>query len=270
MKKRKKSRKHYKVSNSFFVYLDWQFHSFSCRSVYSHLILTKQTTEGKPIPTELRNDIDLLKDELEFDDLVSFFSSSQHKSYSFDRVFVQLAFEVLLTLSKWSCSQKTELYPNFLDDEYARAGTYDPKVMLTTSREPSPKLVQFVKVSHLSLLINYCSLFTSSSKKSLNTKQRVHSSERNVVIHIYTHTYTKHTLNTLKGVEVSYPRRWKTKSRKTYNKWSRWCVPSKRCHRSHSCSRDAVVLTHHTHKHTLSLSSLSLFSTIILARLGIC
>jgi len=65
--------------------------------------------EGKPIPTELRNDVDLLKEELEFDDM------------------------------------KAELYPNFLDDEYARGGTYDPKVMLTTSREPSPKLTQFVK-----------------------------------------------------------------------------------------------------------------------------
>jgi U3 small nucleolar ribonucleoprotein protein IMP4 len=34
-----------------------------------------------------------------------------------------------------------------IDDEYATAGTYEPKILLTTSRDPSSKLVQFVKVS---------------------------------------------------------------------------------------------------------------------------
>ena len=32
-----------------------------------------------------------------------------------------------------------------LDDEYAQAGTYDPKILITTSRDPSSKLTQFVK-----------------------------------------------------------------------------------------------------------------------------
>lgn len=32
-----------------------------------------------------------------------------------------------------------------MDDEYAQAGTSDPKIFVTTSRQPSPKLVQFAK-----------------------------------------------------------------------------------------------------------------------------
>jgi U3 small nucleolar ribonucleoprotein protein IMP4 len=40
--------------------------------------------------------------------------------------------------------QKHSALPH-LDDEYARLGSYEPKLMLTTSRAPSSKLVQFVK-----------------------------------------------------------------------------------------------------------------------------
>lgn len=32
------------------------------------------------------------------------------------------------------------------DDEYSRAGIMDPKILITTSREPSSKLLQFAKV----------------------------------------------------------------------------------------------------------------------------
>ncbi len=32
-----------------------------------------------------------------------------------------------------------------IDDEYARAGVDDPKILLTTSRDPSSRLLQFVK-----------------------------------------------------------------------------------------------------------------------------
>jgi len=32
-----------------------------------------------------------------------------------------------------------------MDDEYARAGEFDPRVMVTTSRDPSSRLVQFAK-----------------------------------------------------------------------------------------------------------------------------
>ena len=33
-----------------------------------------------------------------------------------------------------------------VDDEYARAGTTDPKILITTSRDPSSRLGQFAKV----------------------------------------------------------------------------------------------------------------------------
>jgi hypothetical protein len=32
------------------------------------------------------------------------------------------------------------------DDEYAKVGTYDPKVVVTTSRDPSSRLLLFSKV----------------------------------------------------------------------------------------------------------------------------
>lgn len=33
-----------------------------------------------------------------------------------------------------------------IDNEYSRAGTLDPKIVVTTSRDPSSKLLQFAKV----------------------------------------------------------------------------------------------------------------------------
>ncbi|KAF9895727.1 snoRNA-binding rRNA-processing protein imp4, partial [Lobosporangium transversale] len=36
-----------------------------------------------------------------------------------------------------------------MDDEYARAGVYDPKVLVTTSRDPSSRLQQFAKEMRL-------------------------------------------------------------------------------------------------------------------------
>lgn len=33
-----------------------------------------------------------------------------------------------------------------IDDEYSRAGIMDPKIVITTSRDPSSKLLQFAKV----------------------------------------------------------------------------------------------------------------------------
>lgn len=33
-----------------------------------------------------------------------------------------------------------------IDDEYAQAGIEDPRVLITTSRDPSSKLQQFAKV----------------------------------------------------------------------------------------------------------------------------
>ncbi|CAG8440366.1 6272_t:CDS:2 [Acaulospora colombiana] len=64
--------------------------------------------DGKPIPTELRKEAAELQKELHFDEA------------------------------------QTEPTTH-VDDEYARAGIYDPKVLVTTSRSPSTRLAQFAK-----------------------------------------------------------------------------------------------------------------------------
>jgi hypothetical protein len=66
--------------------------------------------EGKPIPTELRKDEQQLRKEIELED------------------------------------DNTAVPRNHVDDEYAHAGEADPKVLLTTSRDPSSRLIQFAKV----------------------------------------------------------------------------------------------------------------------------
>jgi U3 small nucleolar ribonucleoprotein protein IMP4 len=38
-----------------------------------------------------------------------------------------------------------------IDDEYAHAGETDPKVLVTTSRDPSSRLIQFAKVRAVQL-----------------------------------------------------------------------------------------------------------------------
>eukprot|EP01049_Picozoa_sp_SAG25_P001497 SAG25_NODE_67_length_17436_cov_89.239257_10_plen_139_part_00 len=63
--------------------------------------------EGKAIPTELTAEADATRDELALDD-------DAH------------------------AEQKTHM-----DDEYARAGEIEPKVLITTARDPSSRLKQF-------------------------------------------------------------------------------------------------------------------------------
>ena len=48
-----------------------------------------------------------------------------------------------------------------IDDEYKWAGVEDPKIMITTARDPSAKLKQFAKVSH-ALLVSYINTLVSS------------------------------------------------------------------------------------------------------------
>jgi U3 small nucleolar ribonucleoprotein protein IMP4 len=72
--------------------------------------LREALAQGKPIPTELRKEEAELRKEIEFED-----------------------------------SQKA-LPRNLLDDEYARAGLKDPRILITTSRDPSTRLSQFAKV----------------------------------------------------------------------------------------------------------------------------
>lgn len=65
--------------------------------------------EGKPIPTELRNEEAALRQEIDLED------------------------------------EHTAVPRSTIDDEYANATNRDPKILLTTSRDPSSPLTQFVK-----------------------------------------------------------------------------------------------------------------------------
>lgn len=67
------------------------------------------TTEGKPIPTELRKEEAQLRHEVDLED------------------------------------DNTAVPRSHIDDEYAHAGQRQPKVLITTSRDPSSRLVQFTK-----------------------------------------------------------------------------------------------------------------------------
>ncbi|TPX38238.1 hypothetical protein SmJEL517_g00217 [Synchytrium microbalum] len=67
---------------------------------------------GKPIPHDLRDDAQLLRKDLQFDEGQS--GPSTH-----------------------------------IDDEYARAGEQDPKILITTSRDPSSRLQMFAKEMRL-------------------------------------------------------------------------------------------------------------------------
>nr|CAD1831148.1 unnamed protein product [Ananas comosus var. bracteatus] len=65
--------------------------------------------EGKPIPSELRNEEAALREEIDLED------------------------------------EYTAVPRALIDDEYATASEKDPKILLTTSRNPSAPLTQFVK-----------------------------------------------------------------------------------------------------------------------------
>jgi len=64
---------------------------------------------GTTVPTELKHEAHKISDEISMDDA------------------------------------RTEKLPTSLDDEYAKAGIRDPKILITTSRNPSSRLSQFAK-----------------------------------------------------------------------------------------------------------------------------
>ena len=65
--------------------------------------------EGKPLPTELRREEAKLRHDVELED------------------------------------DNTAVPRTHIDDEYAHAGERDPKILITTSRDPSTRLVAFAK-----------------------------------------------------------------------------------------------------------------------------
>ncbi|RLM60809.1 U3 small nucleolar ribonucleoprotein IMP4 [Panicum miliaceum] len=74
--------------------------------------------EGKPIPTELRNEEHELRRQIDLED------------------------------------QERQVPKSFVDNEYATGTIREPKILLTTSRDPSAPLIQFVKV--LSEIVESC------------------------------------------------------------------------------------------------------------------
>ncbi|KAI8060784.1 anticodon-binding protein [Gongronella butleri] len=83
------------------------------RSIYERKQQIKDAIEkGKPIPTELRKEGKEMRSDLPFD-------------------------------------QAQEAPSTHMDDEYARAGVFDPKILITTSRDPSSRLQQFAKEMRL-------------------------------------------------------------------------------------------------------------------------
>mmetsp|Transcript_24828 Transcript_24828/g.34222 ORF Transcript_24828/g.34222 Transcript_24828/m.34222 type:complete len:268 (+) Transcript_24828:113-916(+) len=72
-------------------------------------VLRKALEDGKPVPTELRGEAGKLRGEIDLED------------------------------------ENTREVRSHVDDEYARAAEQDPKVLITTSRDPSTRLAQFAK-----------------------------------------------------------------------------------------------------------------------------
>eukprot|EP00612_Vaucheria_litorea_P007351 CAMPEP_0171473350 /NCGR_PEP_ID=MMETSP0946-20130122/1789_1 /TAXON_ID=109269 /ORGANISM="Vaucheria litorea, Strain CCMP2940" /LENGTH=289 /DNA_ID=CAMNT_0012003097 /DNA_START=82 /DNA_END=951 /DNA_ORIENTATION=- len=78
-------------------------------------LLKKALAEGKSIPTEIRRDEEQLRHEIQMEDA------------------------------------ETQKLANAYDDEYSTAGHKDPRVCVTTSREPSSRLKQFAKEVNLNI-----------------------------------------------------------------------------------------------------------------------
>lgn len=89
--------------------------------------LVSHAAAGKPIPTELRSEAHQLQRDLAFDDENSI-STAFNKDYH--------------------VSNSDTEYKDSRDDEYRFAGSKDPKILLTTSRDPSSRLNMFAKVRY--------------------------------------------------------------------------------------------------------------------------
>lgn len=84
----------------------------SCNTNTYSLVLKPKNSpfaEGKPIPNELRKEEQALRRQVELED------------------------------------DNTAVPRTHIDDEYAHAGERDPKILITTSRDPSSRLTQFAK-----------------------------------------------------------------------------------------------------------------------------
>ena len=90
--------------------------------------------ENRPIPTDLKHEAADIEKSLSWKT-----DDDQGFCVSIFDIFAKLYF------IKGTASE--------MDDEYKWAGVEDPKIVITTSREPSAKLKQFVKVVFCNLMI---------------------------------------------------------------------------------------------------------------------
>jgi U3 small nucleolar ribonucleoprotein protein IMP4 len=84
---------------------------------------------GKRLPTELKKGAKDLGRDLGFDDAQA--GESERLKWMLQSI----------TLKNGMVDPTTHI-----DNEYSRAGIQDPKIVITTSRDPSSKLLQFSKV----------------------------------------------------------------------------------------------------------------------------
>lgn len=86
------------------------FDRWSSQAAVQHLTACVWfSAEGKPIPTELRREEAQLRHDIELED------------------------------------DNTAVPRSHIDDEYAHAQERDPRILISTSRDPSSRLVQFAK-----------------------------------------------------------------------------------------------------------------------------
>ncbi|KAF8670014.1 hypothetical protein HU200_051202 [Digitaria exilis] len=107
--------------------------------------------EGKPIPTELRNEEHELRRQIDLED------------------------------------QERQVPTNIVDNEYATATIREPKIMLTTSRNPSSPLIQFVKWLPVNLNIMffapYCCSFLCQVISEIVEACRSHDITDLILVH---------------------------------------------------------------------------------------
>jgi U3 small nucleolar ribonucleoprotein protein IMP4 len=88
---------------------------------------------GTPLPKELRDEAAEIVEEMAYEDTVPAHGSDSAEPDNPSRI-VKRQFSLAAASSQL-----------IMDSEYARAGVYDPVIMITTSRNPSSRLTQFAK-----------------------------------------------------------------------------------------------------------------------------
>ena len=111
---------------------------YICTRVISHHSSLFPLIEGKFIPSDLKKEADSLKKDIFYDEgqlgTLSYliFINRKEKEHKY---ILNILFSIVYLAPT-----------NHIDDEYSMAGLKDPKILITTSRDPSSRLQQFAKV----------------------------------------------------------------------------------------------------------------------------